>query len=781
MSNLIDKSLGKYHILTRLGRGGMADVYQAYQPRLDRYVAVKVLHSQLAEDADFVDRFEREPAMVARLRHPNIVQVYDFDVEGEQYYMVMELVGGPTLKAELEARSLGEQPFSLAETVQLFTALGSAIDYAHARDMVHHDLKPGNIMFTADGQVVLTDFGLARIVGAGHHTATGAVYGTPGYISPEQAQGERGDGRSDIYALGLILYELVTGRRPFEADTPFALLMQHIKEPVPPPRSLNSDLPEAVEEVILKTLSKDPDDRFQRAEDLARALRAAVGLTAEETLTILSTIAPPPQIEEVAVTPTPERSTPTTPPLCPYRGLYTFREEDAPFFFGREAFTEQLVAAVDRQALVAVIGPSGSGKSSVVFAGLVAQLRPGLSRDAGGQGGKGAEEQGSSGAGGQGSSGESRNTQPEIQNRGWRIASFRPGNRPFQTLAAALLPLLEPEMSETDRLVETRKLAEALGQGDVSLYEVVDRIVQKDSHQPGQAAGADRPGPRALVAPRQAGLVQNNSIQEGDQTNRLLLVADQFEELYTLCPEPDIRHRFLEALLEVVDIQQFRSNPAFTLVLTLRVDFLGQALTHRPLADALQDADVKLGPMSRPELERAITNPARRQGVKFESGLVTRILDDVSDEPGNLPLLEFALTTLWDRIATGRLSHRAYEDIGRVAGALARYADEVYQGLNPTEQKNTRRIFIQMVRPGEGTEDTRRLATRSELGEADWELVQKLADARLVVTGQNPLGQETVEVVHEALLRGWRRLRVWMAADRAFRVWQERLRAALRQ
>ncbi|MGH2668817.1 MAG: hypothetical protein ACRDH5_06825, partial [bacterium] len=208
---------------------------------------------------------------------------------------------------------------------------------------------------------------------------------------------------------------------------------------------------------------------------------------------------------------------------------------------------------------------------------------------------------------------------------------------------------------------------------------------------------------------------------------------------------------------------------------------MGQALAHRPLADALQAASLILGPMTRPELERAIENPARKQGVAFETGLIGRLLDDVGDEPGNLPLLEFALSSLWEQADDRRLTHEGYDAIGRVEGALARYADEVFAGLGRAEQDRSRRVFVQMVRPGEATEDTRRLATRAELGEVDWALAQRLADARLVVTDRDPAGQDIAEVVHEALIRNWGRLRAWMDADRAFRAWQERLRAALRQ
>ena len=187
-----------------------------------------------------------------------------------------------------------------------------------------------------------------------------------------------------------------------------------------------------------------------------------------------------------------------------------------------------------------------------------------------------------------------------------------------------------------------------------------------------------------------------------------------------------------------------------------------------------------LGPMNREELRAAIEKPAELQGAAFEPGLVNRILDDVGQEPGNLPLLEFALTLLWDRLDQGWLTHEVYDEIGRVEGALARYADEVYAGLPRAEQEQARRAFVQLVQPGQGTEDTRRVARRADLVGVDWGLVQHLADKRLVVTGQAEAGTETVEVVHEALIRGWGQLRTWMAADREFRTWQEGLRAAQR-
>ena len=355
--------------------------------------------------------------------------------------------------------------------------------------------------------------------------------------------------------------------------------------------------------------------------------------------------------------------------------------------------------------MVAVVGSSGSGKSSVVLAGLLPTLR---------------------------------------HEEDWQIVVIRPGERPFYALAAGLLPLLDPGLSEADRLNEVQKLASILRDGSLDLAAIVDRICTRDA-------------------------------------GRLFLMVDQFEELFTLCPAPELRRRFLDELLAATSGPREEAPPPLSLLITLRADFMGQALTYRPLADALQGATLLLGPMTREELTAAIEEPARKQGAGLEPGLAERILDDVGNEPGNLPLLEFALTLLWEAQASGWLTHEAYGGIGQVEGALAQYAEQVFAELEPGEQDGARRIFVQLVQPGEGTEDTRRVATRAEVGEDSWPLVQHLAGKRLVVTDRDAGGIEVVEVAHEALIQHWSRLSEWMAADRTFRVWEEGLRAAMRQ
>jgi serine/threonine-protein kinase len=275
MPDMTGKTLGKYRLVERLGRGGMAEVYRAFQPSLEREVAIKVMHGYLAEDESFIGRFKREAKAVAALHHSHIVQVYDFDVEDDMYYMVMEHIEGETLKERLRRLYAQGRQMPLEEVARIFRSLCDALDYAHGQGRIHRDLKPGNVMFDGD-RLVLTDFGLATIVGGTRYTLEGSVIGTPAYMSPEQAQGKAGDVRSDIYALGVMLYESVTGQVPFDADTPLAIIMKHVNEPLPMPSRVVVDLPPAVERVILKALAKAPDDRYQSAGALANALETAV-------------------------------------------------------------------------------------------------------------------------------------------------------------------------------------------------------------------------------------------------------------------------------------------------------------------------------------------------------------------------------------------------------------------------------------------------------------------------------------------------------------------------
>ena len=414
-------------------------------------------------------------------------------------------------------------------------------------------------------------------------------------------------------------------------------------------------------------------------------------------------------------------------PPNPYRGLEAFREEDSGRFFGRDKEAADLAAQVAERPLVAVVGASGSGKSSLVYAGLFPRLRA------------------------QGH---------------WRLAAFRPQNHPFYELAKVIAGLLYED--KLQRAAKTKALVEQLEGGQVELAHVVDLVLE------------GRP-------------------------ERLLLVVDQFEELYTLNPDKGVQQRFVDLLLRGLEIPPNSSlskggtaflpfskggSGGMCLLLTLRADFMGYALAYAPLAKAL-DRPKLLGPVDDAEKWQAIIEqPAQQREVTWEPLLVERILRDLRELPVSegeterisLPLLQFTLEQLWQRQTERMLTHVAYEELGGVQRALARHADTVLTHFAAEDKERLRRIFVQLVRPGEGTEDTRQVATKAHVGEANWGLVSRLADERLVVSGRDEASrEETVEIIHETLIQNWPQLRRWLESDRSFRLWQERLRAAMRQ
>ncbi|MEG3860321.1 nSTAND1 domain-containing NTPase [Microcoleus sp. herbarium12] len=388
-------------------------------------------------------------------------------------------------------------------------------------------------------------------------------------------------------------------------------------------------------------------------------------------------------------------------PPNPYQGLSAFQEKDTALFFGRETFTNQLVKVVETKKLVAVIGASGSGKSSVVLAGLIPSLR---------------------------------------QQGNWLIANLRPESTPFENLAKALLsPMAQLETGENEGVAEINakeinKLATDLQEGNRTLSDVVKSI------------GSSR---------------------------RFLLVIDQFEEIYTYQNQKN--KQFLDCLLDAV--QNFS---AFRLVITLRTDFLNQAIEYNAFREQLDRWKPEfIGVMLRTELQAAIEEPAKQRNVYLESGLTEYILNDVGDGKGNLPLLEFALTELWKQQENGLLTRLKYDEIGGVEKALCRHAEGVYDALKEEDKERIKQIFMKLVSPGEGTKYIRQLATQAEVGEENWDLVTHLATARLVVSNRNETTKiETVEIVHEALIKAWPDLRKWIEENDTFLKWKKRLKAA---
>src|SRR5438270_1589651 len=271
------RRIASYTLLEPIGHGGMAVVYRARQDSLDRTVAVKILGENLAASAEFMERFRREARTAANLRHPNVITVFDFgEDERGVPYLVLEYIEGPTL-ADLMDAGLDDERIP-----GLLTQIASGLDYAHARGVIHRDVKPGNVLLTDDGRAVLADFGLAWILEGAHLTMVGGVIGTPEYMSPEQASGDPIDHRTDVYALGVVLFEMLAGERPFTADTPIAVLLQHLQDPAPSVLIARPDLPRAVGDVIARALVKGPAERYASAGELARAFRAAITQTSHQ-------------------------------------------------------------------------------------------------------------------------------------------------------------------------------------------------------------------------------------------------------------------------------------------------------------------------------------------------------------------------------------------------------------------------------------------------------------------------------------------------------------------
>jgi eukaryotic-like serine/threonine-protein kinase len=265
---MIGTQLGNYRVISRLGEGGMGTVYRATDTMLDRDVALKVLRPELARQAALVERFRAEAVALARLRHEHIAALYGLDRQGEELVMVMEYVSGETLESRLARAGR----MSWQESVPILRGVLAALGHAHVRGVVHRDIKPANVMIDADGMVKVMDFGIARLMGENRQTRAGVAIGTPSYMAPEQLRGEDVDGRTDLYAAGALLFELLTGRVAFQADSDYSLMMQQLNEPPPAPSTIAAEIPRALDGAVARAMAKKPTQRFASATDFSRAL-----------------------------------------------------------------------------------------------------------------------------------------------------------------------------------------------------------------------------------------------------------------------------------------------------------------------------------------------------------------------------------------------------------------------------------------------------------------------------------------------------------------------------
>ena len=740
-----------YQLEDRIGSGGYGAVYRAWQTTLGREVAVKIILPGFASDPDFIRRFETEAGLIARLEHPHITPLYDFWRDPQGAYLVMRYLRGGSLRQTLEI-----SPYELEAASQLLDQIAAALDYAHRQDVIHRDFKPGNILLDEDGNAYLADFGIAKNLTGwdDQKTAVEAILGSLTYVAPEQLRGEPVTSLADIYSLGVTLYEIITGEHPFPAVTTIERLYKHINDPVPQINTLSNGRQEAVNEVIQKATAKDPGLRYQDPLALAVAFRQAIGkkpadpgVAVVEQLTmreqeILSMIAQGMSNRQIAdelvvtvgtvkwhITQLykklgarsrvqaivrareldlivgddlleslpgavgPQTATLLPEPENPYKGLRPFQVTDARIFFGRDELVDKLTERMSENdpyfRFLAVIGPSGSGKSSLVRAGLIASLW--------------------------------RGAIPGSQK--WFVVDMTPGAHPLDKLETALIRVAANQACS---------LRQQLQRDERGLLRVADLILPADETE-------------------------------------LVVVVDQFEELFTLVEEEAARERFLDLLRAAVSDVRSRVR----VVITLRADYYDRPLHYPDFGELVRSRMETVLPLSARGLERAIRGPAERAGVTFEQGLVEQMVSQMNYQAGALPLLQYALTELFDRRDGRLLTYEACQKIGGAVGALANRAEEIYGGLSEEAREMARQMFLRLVTLGEGTGDARRRATMTELlsltenDDLMEEVIEQFAAYRLLSLDHDPeTRQPTVEVAHEAILREWVRLREWLNDSR---------------
>jgi DNA-binding SARP family transcriptional activator/WD40 repeat protein/tRNA A-37 threonylcarbamoyl transferase component Bud32/energy-coupling factor transporter ATP-binding protein EcfA2 len=620
-SSPVDRAARGYELREQIRETPFGILLRGFQGSVGREVAVLKLDEAIANDPSFIRRFETEMRSASELEHPHLVSIYDFWRDPEGAYLVTALPRGGVLR-----EVLADQPWNLSSVVRIIDQVSSALDYLHRNGFVHGSLTTESILLDEDSNAYLSDVGLSALVPEQDHTQSPA---------------------DDVAALAALAMSLLTGSEA---------------EPGTKLSELQPDLAD-LDALFSRAFHDDPASRFQKPEEFRRALRQATGAdvvpTGQEVL--------------------------SGSRRNPYKGLRAFKESEAGDFHGRDALVEELVETVASSRLIAVVGPSGSGKSSLVRAGLLPALRSGAIEGS----------------------------------MKWLVAEMFPGTHPFEELEGALVRVATERPSGLfDELTADRR----------GLGRAAKRIIGNDEDQ-------------------------------------LVIVVDQFEELFSLVTSETNRRLFLESLTAVATDERSRIR----VILTLRADFFDQPLQYPEFAEAMNSGLVPISPPTEEGLTRAIAQPARGVGVDLQPGLITRIIDDVRDEPGGLPLMQYALTELFNKRVNNTMTMAAYEESGGVAGALANRADEIYGDLSDDGRVAARNLFLRLVNVDELADDTRRRVRQTELKGLGInqaildDVIQQFGAFRLLSFDRDAATRTpTVEVAHEALIREWARLRTWI-------------------
>ncbi|MFN0252617.1 MAG: protein kinase domain-containing protein [Kofleriaceae bacterium] len=685
------QQIGRFGLIREIARGGMGQVFLARDTKLGRKVAIKFL---LHPDPNFVSRFVIEARATARCTHENIVTIFEVGEHAGLPFMVLEYLEGKTLSQLLEGR------MPVRAFVELMIPVVRALERAHEHGIVHRDLKPSNIFVTDRGHVKVLDFGVAKAMGSSSNeldkiaapvaetrmmdavepevtyvtfSGGGSLVGTLPYMSPEQWGADTVDHASDIWAVGIMFWRALAGVHPAGTMTPDKLKarLTDLDTPLPSIATRDPSVPRDVVAIIDRCLAKRKADRYPSATELLADLQAF--------------IQPRSAIGEE----------------CPYRGLAAFGEGDAKYFFGRTNEIRTALGQLETWPLLAVIGPSGVGKSSFVHAGLV----------------------------------------PAVRRTGgdWQIRVLRPGRSPLASLGSVLGD--DPSRS---------------------LEYATPQILAQLTEAPGVFGEALR---REAARNRQ----------------RILIVVDQLEELFTLSEDDTTRRTFLAALLAAAD----DPSAPVRVVLSMRADFLDRLAGHKQFLTELSRGLFFLSAPDFDSLRETIVRPAELAGYAFENPDIVDDMLQMATSRGALPLLQFAATRLWDgRDRTRRLlTVAAYNSMGGVGGAFARHADEVAAAVPLHQQALLRAVMSRLVTP-EGTRaviDHNELLSLSTDSSDVQQIIDKLVAARLVQLHTDPTQGATVEIVHEVLITEWPTLKRWLEDSHALRGFTHELQIAARQ
>ncbi len=689
MEDLTGKTIRGYELLERIGEGGFGVVYRAFQPAVKREVVVKAILPIYVNNADFIRNFEAEAQLIARLEHLHIVPLYDYWREPEGAFLIMRWLRGGSLN-----ESLAQGPWETTSVIKLLDQIAGALTVAHRNQVIHQDIKPANILLDDEGNAYLSDFGLAKDIqqdlDLSVSVSTTSVRGSPAYISPEQIKRSVVTPQTDIYSLGIVLYELLCGEHPFDIQNIVDLLRNQLNLQLPAVHEKRPDLPDKLNIVLWRATAKDPEARYDSVLDLAAEFKqtfvdfqSTIPITATET-----TLQPGITESVTGLIDLAAIDALAAGPPNPYKGLRAFQEADAADFFGRDALVQTLLERIketnEGHRFLAVVGPSGSGKSSVVRAGLVPAIRS--------------------------------------QWRQWYIVTLTPGTDSLNELANAI-------------------------QGVITASEhPVRELLQAED-----------------------GLFQAVANGLPDAQNDLVLIIDQFEEVFTHSTDDQQQAHFLKLIHYAVTTPGSRLH----VVITLRADFYDRPLLFPGFGQLMRQRTEIVLPLDDEGIIEAVHAPAQRVGLSLETGLIEKLIADVADQPGILPLMQFTLTELYEQRQGDELTLTAYQAIGGVTGALARRADELYQPMTWDQRDLTRQLFLRLVTPGAGTEDTRRRSLQSELTSLGTDqaaierIITHFGKYRLLTFDRDPATRApTVEIAHEALIRSWNQLREWLNQNR---------------